>query len=92
MALRGDRRSVGWRRSLTPRETEVLVALADGRTQRAAAFALGISTSSIKKHVEHVNHKLGTESLVGAYARLGWLVPPPSAEAVSVAPPGPAEP
>ena len=44
---------------LTPRETEVLVAIADGLNNKAAARRLGISQHTVKFHVESLFRKLG---------------------------------
>jgi DNA-binding NarL/FixJ family response regulator len=44
---------------LTPRETEVLAAIADGLSNKAAARRLGISQHTVKFHVESLFRKLG---------------------------------
>jgi len=44
---------------LTPREREVLDALAGGRTNKEIALALGITPGTVKTHVERVIGKLG---------------------------------
>lgn len=49
---------------LTSREREVLEALASGRARRVVARELGVSVRTLDKHVEHVNTKLGTASLL----------------------------
>lgn len=46
-------------RSLTPRETEVLKLLAQGRTNYQIARSLGVSLSTVKKHVRYIITKLG---------------------------------
>lgn len=51
---------------LSPREREVLTALASGRSRRIVARELGISPRTMDKHVEHINAKLGTASLLEA--------------------------
>jgi DNA-binding NarL/FixJ family response regulator len=43
---------------LTPRETEVLALMAEGRTNAAIAAQLGISASAIEKHVSAIFGKL----------------------------------
>jgi DNA-binding CsgD family transcriptional regulator len=43
---------------LTPRETEVLAAIADGLSNKAAARRLGISQHTVKFHVESLFRKL----------------------------------
>ena len=44
---------------LTPRETEVLTLVAKGHANRQIARELGISTSTVKNHVERIRAKLG---------------------------------
>jgi DNA-binding CsgD family transcriptional regulator len=44
---------------LTPRETEVLAAIADGLSNKAVARRLGISQHTVKFHVESLFRKLG---------------------------------
>lgn len=44
---------------LTPREREVLSALADGGTNKEIAIALGITPGTVKTHVERLIGKLG---------------------------------
>jgi len=44
---------------LTPREREVLVALAGGGTNKEIAIALGITPGTVKTHVERLIGKLG---------------------------------
>lgn len=44
---------------LTPRESEVLEAIADGRTNKEIARNLGISPGTVKTHVERLIGKLG---------------------------------
>jgi DNA-binding NarL/FixJ family response regulator len=46
-------------RSLTPRETEVLKLLAQGRTNYQIARCLGVGLSTVKKHVRYIITKLG---------------------------------
>jgi DNA-binding CsgD family transcriptional regulator len=47
---------------LTPRETEVLAMLVEGKTARAIADALILSTRTVQKHIEHIHEKLGVQS------------------------------
>jgi DNA-binding NarL/FixJ family response regulator len=44
--------------SLTPRETQVLVCLASGKTNRQIAKELHLSLSTVKRHLEHILPKL----------------------------------
>jgi DNA-binding CsgD family transcriptional regulator len=55
--------------TLTPREHEVAVLVADGRTNREIATQLYLSEKTVEKHVSHAMKKLGVTSR-GAVARL----------------------
>ncbi|WP_432545327.1 LuxR C-terminal-related transcriptional regulator [Kineococcus sp. SYSU DK004] len=57
--------------ALTARERQVLDAVLSGAARRTVARELGISARTIDKHLEHVNAKLGTTSLLQAAHRLG---------------------
>jgi DNA-binding NarL/FixJ family response regulator len=69
--------------SLTPREEDVLRLLAQGYSNRQIAHSLFISLSTVKKHVERINSKLGvstrTEAAVKA-SRMGLLENPDEIE------------
>lgn len=52
--------------ALTPREREVLAHVALGETDAAIGVALGISTKTVSKHIEHILEKLGVETRTGA--------------------------
>ena len=54
---------------LTPREIEVLTALGDGLSNKAAARRLGISPHTIKFHIEQLFRKLGANSRAEAVAK-----------------------
>ena len=54
---------------LTPREIEVLAALRDGLSNKAAARRLGISPHTVKFHVEALFKKLGAASRAEAVAK-----------------------
>ena len=56
---------------LTPRETQILDAIADGLTNKAIARRLGISLHTVKFHVESVFRKLGARTRTEAVARAG---------------------
>ncbi len=61
---------------LTPRELEVLQAIAEGQETPAIARALGVSPATIRTHVQHMRQKLGVATRAGLVARafrLGWL-------------------
>ena len=54
---------------LTPREIEVLEALSDGLSNKAAAGRLGISPHTVKFHIESLLRKLGAASRAEAVAK-----------------------
>lgn len=58
---------------LTPRETEVLQLLAEGLSNRAIAFNLGISEHTVKFHVNAILSKLGAQSRTEAAVRATQL-------------------
>lgn len=53
---------------LSHREAQVLSLMAGGKTDRAIGQTLGISFRTVKKHVEHILSKLGTENRTAASA------------------------
>jgi DNA-binding CsgD family transcriptional regulator len=55
-------------RSLTDRELEVLVSLAEGRSAVETASALGISPNTVRTHVTNLLRKLGAHSRLAAVA------------------------
>ena len=55
---------------LTPRECEVLERVATGAANRQIAAELGISPSTVRKHLEHAYAKLHVSTRTGAVARL----------------------
>ena len=57
------------RRSLTPRELEVLALLARGRDNRAIATELTIGYVTVRSHVQSILEKLGASSRLGAVAK-----------------------
>jgi DNA-binding NarL/FixJ family response regulator len=54
---------------LTGREREVLVLMAEGKTDRKIAKALGIVESTAKNHVSNILGKLGVPNRAGAVAK-----------------------
>ena len=54
---------------LTPRETEVLRWLAEGKSNGEIGTILGIALGTVKLHVEHILAKLGVENRTVATAR-----------------------
>jgi predicted ATPase/DNA-binding CsgD family transcriptional regulator len=69
------------RRDLSPRELEVLILVADGRSDGEIAAELFISKKTASAHVAHIKDKLGAESRVEiavAAIRLGLVEPLPA--------------
>ena len=54
---------------LTPREIEVLLAIADGDTNKAIARRLSISLHTVKFHIESMFRKLGARTRTEAVAK-----------------------
>ena len=65
MRRRDDRLS-----SLTPREREVLAAMAEGRTNLGIATALGISEGAAEKHISNIFGKLDLTETETAHRRV----------------------
>lgn len=63
------RESDGQQALLTPRELEVLAALAEGLTNKAIARRLDISLHTVKFHVESLFRKLGARTRTEAVAK-----------------------
>ncbi len=64
---------------LTPRAAEALLWLAQGKTNSDIAIILGITESTVKKHVQEMFEKLGVETRGAAAVRaLEVLNPPPA--------------
>ena len=53
---------------LTRREAEVLVWVAEGKTDAEIGVILGVSARTVQKHVEHIFPKLGVETRTAAAA------------------------
>ena len=53
---------------LTARESEVLLWVARGKTNRDIADILGMSPRTVNKHLEHIFEKLGVETRTAAAA------------------------
>jgi DNA-binding NarL/FixJ family response regulator len=47
---------------LTPREVEIVQLLAEGKSNKEAAAALGVSTRTVESHRNHIMHKMNFES------------------------------
>ena len=56
--------------SLTPREREVVVLVAEGKTNAEIARQLGISPGTVRRHLENVFAKLDVHTRTAAVARL----------------------
>jgi DNA-binding NarL/FixJ family response regulator len=54
--------------TLTPREAEVMIWVARGKTNRDVADILGMSPRTVNKHLEHIYEKLGVETRTAAVA------------------------
>jgi DNA-binding CsgD family transcriptional regulator len=54
---------------LTPRESEVLALLEQGRTNAEIGLALSISSLTVKKHLEHIYEKMDVHGRAGAVGR-----------------------
>ena len=54
---------------LSARELEVLMLMADGRSNQAIASELVISLDTVKRHVSHVLDKLGAANRTQAVSR-----------------------
>lgn len=66
---------------LTPREQQVLAAVADGLTARKIARRLGVGERTVTTHLNHIYRKLGASGRVAAVtaaARMGVLTLPES--------------
>lgn len=62
--------------ALTAREKEVLELLAEGKTDREVAAALGLALSTVRNHSQRILEKLGVHSraeAVGRARRRGWI-------------------
>ncbi|HXQ09311.1 MAG TPA: response regulator transcription factor [Bradyrhizobium sp.] len=65
----GAMRETDSRALLTPRELDVLVALAEGMPNKAIARRLNISLHTVKFHVESLFRKLGARTRTEAVAK-----------------------
>jgi DNA-binding CsgD family transcriptional regulator len=55
---------------LTPRETEVLLQVEQGKPNNEIAAALGMRPRTVRKHLEHIFDKLGVHNRTSAVAQL----------------------
>src|SRR5262249_36306143 len=61
---RGEGGRGGWRRALSPRETEVMKLLAEGSSVKDIATLLALSTKTIEAHRTNLMRKLGLHNRV----------------------------
>jgi DNA-binding NarL/FixJ family response regulator len=66
----GRRHREGPLDELTPREREVLVHLAQGKSNRGIAEALVVTNAAVEKHVTSIFHKLGLETSATDHRRV----------------------
>jgi len=67
--------ATGWSPpSLTARESEVLLWVSRGKTNRDIADILGMSPRTVNKHLEHIFEKLGVETRTAAAAAARHLI------------------
>jgi DNA-binding NarL/FixJ family response regulator len=62
--------------ALSDRESEVLMAMSKGFTNKAIAAQLGISDRTVQGHIAHIFNKMGTSNRTEAVLRaisLGWI-------------------
>ena len=58
---------------LTPRQREVIIRKAEGKTYGQVAYELGVTEQTVKNHLGLVYARLGAEHLIEALHILGWL-------------------
>jgi DNA-binding NarL/FixJ family response regulator len=68
---------------LTPRAAEALLWLAQGKTNSDIATILGITESTVKKHVQEIFEKLGVETRGAATVRALEVLNTPTSSAMS---------
>jgi DNA-binding NarL/FixJ family response regulator len=66
----GRRRREGPLDELTPRERDVLVHLAQGKSNHGIAEALVVTNAAVEKHVTSIFHKLGLETSATEHRRV----------------------
>jgi DNA-binding CsgD family transcriptional regulator len=59
---------------LTPRETQVALWLAQGKSNPEIATILGAPVRTVEKHVEHILHKLGVENRSAAAVAVARII------------------
>jgi DNA-binding NarL/FixJ family response regulator len=66
----GRRRPESALAELTPREREVLAAMAEGKSNQGIADALFVTEAAVEKHVTSIFHKLHLEPAAGEHRRV----------------------
>jgi DNA-binding NarL/FixJ family response regulator len=66
----GRRRPGGALDQLSPRERDVLGAMAEGKSNQGIADALFVSEAAVEKHVTNIFHKLGLGRTAGEHRRV----------------------
>jgi DNA-binding NarL/FixJ family response regulator len=66
----GRRRHEGPLDELTPRERDVLVQLAEGKSNQGIAEELVVTTAAVEKHVTGIFHKLGLDNSATEHRRV----------------------
>ena len=66
----GRRRAPGPLDDLSPRERDVLAAMAEGKSNRGIAEALFVSDAAVEKHVNRIFHKLGLGATPSEHRRV----------------------
>jgi putative nucleotidyltransferase with HDIG domain len=72
----GSQRRRAERSPLSPRETDALRGLAEGKVYKAIAHEHGLSSSTVRTHIHHVYRKLGVTDRAQAVllaTEMGWL-------------------
>ena len=75
LSRRGSESPKAWQ-SLSPRELEILLLLADGETTSSVADRLGVGESTVRTHIERMRNKLNANTRAAVVAegfRLGYL-------------------
>jgi LuxR family transcriptional regulator len=65
--------ATGQRRLLTPRQTEVLELVADGKTMQDVAILLGLNVATVEKHLRGARDALGVETTAHAVRKASVL-------------------
>jgi DNA-binding CsgD family transcriptional regulator len=72
------------RPGLSEREAQIVAAVALGRSNKAVAYELGLSASSVATHLRRAQHKLGIGSRVELILAAAALAPASASASASV--------